>query len=511
MKSPAKYGKILRTLAAPCLLTAMVGIASSCQDSVPTVGGDLAMGEVQIALDTLIWNGTDQTIHRGENSSIVNCPKIEYTTVFNDTIDARSTNNLLGRMSVPEYGDLHCSFVSRFMCTKVLGIPDSIPESQIDSMKLVLSVPRGALTGDSLAPQQLRAYRLTKSLPIDISNKFDPTGYYDPSDPLGSRSYTLSALGMKDSIYNSLSYIYITIPMAKEMALETVKAYRNEATKGIFEWPSSFEKYFHGIYVEPSFGRGCVASIEASTFLLYYHYFETKSVTSDGETKLETSSVADATGVFETSPIVLNSNNVSYKPSEYLKSLAASGESIITTPGGFRVNLRFPAKELIDIYNMSQSRLSVVSGLKFTIPAEDITNDYGITPPPYLLMVKTTKLKEFFENNSLPDNKESFYATYDKKAGAYEFSSMRSYILDLIENGVKDEDMDFTIVPVNLTIEDNSSSSSNYSYYSYYYGTSSSGSATVTKCTPYLLKPTMCRLKMDEATTVFTYSTQQMR
>lgn len=55
-------------------------------------------------------------------------------------------------------------------------MPDS---AQVDSMKLVLSVPRGQLTGDSLAPQQLRAFQLSKSLPLDINNTFDPTGYYD--------------------------------------------------------------------------------------------------------------------------------------------------------------------------------------------------------------------------------------------------------------------------------------------------------------------------------------------
>lgn len=88
---------------------------------------------------------------------------------------------------------------------------------------------------------------------------------------------------------------------------------------------------------------------------------------------------------------------------------------------------------------------------------------------------------------------------------------MRSYIVDLIKNGVKDEDLDFTIIPANLTFEDQSSSSS-YNYYYYYgYGSSSSSKKTLTKCTPYITKPTMCRLRMDKAQTVFTYSIQQMK
>lgn len=487
----------------------------SCQNEVPTVGSNLAGGEVQIALDSLIWNGEQQYIYRGEDSTLITCPKIQFATEYEKAVDSRSTTNLLGRLSVPEYGDLRCSFVSQLMSVTNLNIPDTIGINQIDSMKLVLSVPRGQLTGDSLAPQQLRAYQLTKSLPSDINNTFDPTGYYNPDEPIGSKSYTLSALGMSDSIYSKLSYINIDIPMAKEMAVETVKAYRDNQLKHIFEWPQSFEQYFHGIYVEPSFGRGCVANISDVNFLIYYSYKTTETSTDDdGNTTAEVVTKAAATGVFETSPIVLNSNNISYTPSTYLQGLAAQNEPIITAPGGYRVRMTFPAKELIDIYRTSQSKLAVVSGLSFTIPAEEIANDYGLTPPPYLLLIKTSKIDEFFSKNSLPDNKESFYATYSATNKRYTFSSMRQYILDLIENGITEDDLDFTIIPVNLTLESNSSSNSSYYNYYYYYGyntSSSSTTYTVTKCTPYIAAPAMCRLRLDKASTVFTYSTQQMK
>lgn len=124
----------------------------SCQNEVPTVGSNLAGGEVQIALDSLIWNGEQQYIYRGEDSTLITCPKIQFATEYEKAVDSRSTTNLLGRLSVPEYGDLRCSFVSQLMSVTNLNIPDTIGINQIDSMKLVLSVPRGQLTGDSLAP-----------------------------------------------------------------------------------------------------------------------------------------------------------------------------------------------------------------------------------------------------------------------------------------------------------------------------------------------------------------------
>ncbi len=473
----------------------------SCEDEVSKVGGGLASGEVQIAIDSLVWDGSEQYIHRGENSMLVKCPKIEYATEYEKIIDSRSTTNLLGRISVPEYGDLYCSFVTRLMCAKTLAIPDSIPVEQIDSMKLILSVPRGQLTGDSLAPQQLRVYRLTKSLPTDIDNTFKPAGYYDPQSPLGSKTYTITALGMSDSIYTKLNNINIDIPMSKQMAQDTYNAYKKSPET--FGWPETFEQYFHGIYVEPSFGRGCVANVTAIKFLIYYNYKEQVTVTKDDKTTQEWKTKVGAVGVFENSPIVLSSNNITYNPSTYIQDMAAAGVPIITAPGGYRVKFTFPGRELVDIYNKNNSKLSVVSGLSFNIPVDEIENEYGITPPPYLLMVRTSKLEEFLANNKLPDNKDSFYATYSKANKRYIFTSMRQYILDLIDKdkngGLKDEDLEFTMIPANLTIESSSS------------GSSTSVTYTVTKCTPYISTPAMCRLQLDKAETVFTYSIQQMK
>lgn len=500
--------KTKHIITASVIATIISGILSSCEDKAPTVGSNLASNEVQIALDSLIWDGSQQYIHRGDEEMPVDCPKLLYSTRFVDTIDARSSNNLIGRISVPEYGDLKCSYVSRMMCAVKLAIPDSIPLEQIDSMKLILSVQRGDLTGDSLAPQQLKVYRLTKSLPLDIDNRFDPTGYYDQANPIGARSYTLSALGMSDSLYTNLSHINIQIPMSREMAVETVKAYRNNPAT--FQWPQSFEQYFHGIYVEPSFGRGCVANIQETNFVIFYSYKTEETKKNDDDTSSTVvKTYASLAGVFQSSPIVLSSNNVVYQPSLYLQNLAAQNEALITSPGGYRVDFRFPAENLIDIYNMSQSKLAVVSDLTFKIPADEISNDYGITPPPYLIMVQKSKLNEFFKNNSLPDNKTSFYATYDAANRCYTFSSMRSYILNLIRNGINEPDLEFTIVPANIEFEENQTNNYN-SYYWGSYTSSSSGQKIMTKCTPYIKKPTMCRLRIDEAQTIFTYTLQQM-
>lgn len=228
-----------------------LAILASCEDSTSPIGGSLVNGEVSITVDTLEM-------------------KLDASSIMEPEFDSRTQTKLLGRINVPEYGSLECSFVSQLMCATKMNIPDSITVNDIDSIRMVLTVPRGSLTGDSLAPQQLKVYRLTRQLPSDINSAFDPDGYYDPSSPLGVRSYTLSALSMNDSLFKKQESIRIPIMLPKKMAQDVFNAYKNNP--GIFQWPQTFAQYFPGVYVEQNFGNGCIGVISSMKFFTYWHY-----------------------------------------------------------------------------------------------------------------------------------------------------------------------------------------------------------------------------------------------
>ena len=86
----------------------------SCEDGSYLPGDSLLRGDVSIEIDSTF---------------VVTGRSIEYTT-----INSKSMTQLLGHLSVPEYGDLDCSFVSQLMAAGSLGIPDSIPTENVDSM-----------------------------------------------------------------------------------------------------------------------------------------------------------------------------------------------------------------------------------------------------------------------------------------------------------------------------------------------------------------------------------------
>ncbi|MBD5356462.1 MAG: DUF4270 domain-containing protein [Bacteroides sp.] len=461
------------------LLPAFIGaiMVAACNDNVSEIGSDLISGETTITLDSITYN-------------------LEASSIDYDKFDARSNYLMLGNLDVKEYGKLNCSFVTKFMCSTKIDVPDSIlmPE-RVDSCKFLMGISRGDLTGDSLAPQKIAVYRLTKQLPADITNAFDPEGYYDPASPIATKSFTPSLISQNDSIFLNSKGFFIEVPVDKEIGKDLFIKYKQQPE--IFQWPQTFAEYFPGIYVDPFFGKGCVANVQIIYFCIYYHYYTTTTSTVDGETVTTQNIVNTYTYPFCTAPEVLSSNNISYEVSDYIKEMVTDGDNVVTTPGGYLTQLRFPAQDLITRFNNGNHNLSMVNNLQFTIPAEVIENDYGIGVTPSLLLIKTSEMEDFFANNQLPDGKTSFAATYDSTNKQYTFSSMREYIVDLIEKGsVTEEDVDFTLVPVEITQEESS-----------YYSTSTS---YVTRCTPYTSKPTMTRLHTKDALIVFSFSSQYL-
>lgn len=450
---------------------------ASCSDDMSKIGPALTEGDTSITLDSISYN-------------------LDAHSVINNNFDARSGNLLLGSLDTKEYGKLTCSFVTKLMCATQLSVPDSlmIPE-RVDSCKLLFGISRGDITGDSLTPQKLAVYRLTRQLPANITNSFDPTGYYDPSTPLGTLGFTASLISQSDSAFLKSKGFYIEIPINKELGQEVFKQYKENPE--VFQWPQTFAEYFPGIYVNPFFGKGCVSNIKSIFFAVYYHTFKKKTTTVDGETTTEWVRTAAVDYPFSSSPEVLSSNNISYVVSDWLTEMAESGKSLLTTPGGYLVRFIFPAEDLIARYKSGDHNLSLVNNLYFSISAEVIENEYGIGVTPNLLLIKTSEMNDFFANNKLPDQKTSFTATYDAINKKYSFSSMREYILNLIDKGnLTPDDVDFTIVPVEITqeVETNPYSGATTTY--------------VTKCTPYTSKPTMTRLHTEDALIVFSFSSQ---
>lgn len=476
----SKITKLIRKAFAALMVTGTIlGLTTACEDENSTIGSSISRGEVEITIDTISFN------LYGKAKSI-------------ESFDSKTGNLMLGRLQNESYGKLDCSFVTRLMCSANLGVDDSLfYTNRVDSCKLIMGAARGNVSGDSLVPQILSVYKLNKQLPSNIDNTFNPEGYYDPSTPFATFSYTLSELSSNDSTFNYNSYVDLTMDLPKEFGEEIFKAYKNEPE--IFQWPQTMaERFLPGLYVKQDFGNGCVANIQSVFVGVFYHSLEEKTTVVDNDTTVSVVHVNHLAVPFTVSPEVLSSNNISYVPSQNIvnKNRENNGEIVITTPGGYIGEFTFPAAELLERYREKEEHLSTVNDLYLYIPAAPFDPESGIGMAQNLLIVKSSEYENFFKDNKIPDNLTSFTGVYDSANGWFVFSSMRNYFLNLLQQKeVTEEDMAFTIVPVEISTE---------TVTGYY----TEGSTYVTKCVPYTSKPTMTLLKTAEAHVNFSFSTQ---
>ena len=182
----------------------------------------------------------------------------------------------------------------------------------------------------------------------------------------------------------------------------------------IFSNPESFTNFFPGIYVRNSYGSGRVMRIAQTSMRLYY----TKHVTtSEGvDTALNYCGY-----YFATKPEVVSNNLIKYNMSENLRKRIADGQNIIIAPAGRDIEIKFPAKEVVQAYKQRAGKVAV----------NEIENDYAITTPTHVMMILSKDKDNFFVENKLADGVTSFVAEYNPTSGCYEFTGLRSYMLNL--------------------------------------------------------------------------------
>ena len=460
------------------------------------------------------YSCSDNNIGQSITDTIVNVEVDSSFTVSgksyaNGNLPARTITQMLGEIKAQHYGELKSDIVSQLMSATLLDTV-GVTADDIDSCKFVFQIPvSGGFAGDSIAPMRTSVYRLNKALPAKLTSDFDPTGYYDESGLLGSATYTASAIMASDS----MKYVYslngvreFTVKVPTTFAQEIFKKFKE--SKETFQDPAVFANYFPGIYVKNTFGSGRVMNIANTMFKAYYHRHTKTEAGNDTIIHKLSMNYMGAT------PEVMSNNNMTLRVDEEVMNLVNNGEAIVQSPAGFEVNIEFPVQEIIDKFRSGgNSDLAVLNDLSFEIPAVAVTNDHGIRPPQYLLMVKSSEKEDFFATNHVADEKTSFYATYDNSSKSYKFTGMREFILDILsnKNGIAaDDDKKFTLTPVDLIQEASSSSSSSSYYYYYYYGTSAS-SGVVSGILPAMSTPSIAKLDLAKAKIKLVYSTQSIR
>lgn len=448
-----------------CALAAATFI-SSCDDNESNIGSSIIEDRISITVDSTFT--------------------ITGRSVANSAVQSRTLLQLLGRIDAAGYGALSSDVVTQFMPSTSLDTT-GVTVEMIDSLKLMMAVYHGNFVGDSITPMGIEVYRLNRDLPSPIFSNFDPAGYYDPSQKIGSLIYNASTLGESDSLKNT-SYHTISVNLPRELAQEFFTAYKNDPSS--FSSPSSFiNRVFKGIYIRNSYGSGRLTLVSNTLMRAYYRRKDKKD---DGTDTIKPAMA----NYFAVTPEIVTNNNIGLRLAPSVTSLVNQGENIVVSPTGYDVEFEFPLTEIISSYKTNKGDESAINSLTFSLPVDSVPNDFGFGPAPSMLMILKSKKNDFFQNNSLPDNITSFSADYDAVNGRYYFGSLRNYLMDMIDkDDITADDYTFVLTPVYITVETSGD---------YYYGTSS----TITAVTPYISAPSMTKILFDKAKIRFTYSNQ---
>lgn len=412
-------------------------------------------------------------------------------SVVSDPIQSRTTTQLLGAITAPEYGNLKADFVAQMFPSNNIETENVTP----DSLKLQLVFDKTGFVGDSVAPIGIEVYPLTRQLPDPIYSNFSPLGSqsYDPTAPLGSAAFTAVGLSISDTVAaNPYRFAYVRMPDA--LMNNFFNTYK--AQPELFNDPYAFQNYFPGVYVRHSFGSGRVTRITNCRMMFYYHK-EQRLTNSQG---VEVDSITrHYSYIMAMAPELVSNTCINISPATDLTDMAAQGRAIVVAPAALDVELTMPVADVIAAVKRAGSdALTVINTLSFKLPADTIPSAHGINPPGYLLMVKSDEKADFFANNSLPDNITSFIGTYNSQTGMYEFDDMRQYLTKMMQKEqLTPADYTFTLTPVSLVMENSNSA------WGYTTTTSLSG------ITPMIALPAMVELLPAKAKLTLTLSKQQ--
>lgn len=413
-------------------------------------------------------------------------------SVRNEKILTRTMTQLLGAIKATNFGELSSDFVCQFLPSTAIDTTGVTAEN-IDSIRLILRSPIGGYTGDSIMPMRVNVYQLDKQLEAPINSSFNPEGYYSTNGLIGTSSYTATQSASPDLIHSTVTkseYRTIVMTLPKQIAVDMFNEYKNNPTT--FQYPEKFNQLFPGIYATTSYGSGRISKIDKTFLLVNYRR---KTTTTEGTDTI----VRDSSSYATAAPEVISNNNIKLKIADNIKEMVNNGDVILQAPIGYEVKINFPLEDIIEMYKSDSERLKVVNTLYFNVPVEEITNEYSITPPKYLLLIKSSEKDEFFANNKIANNTTNFYAAYNSSTKSYTFGNMREYLLELLD--ASDEDIqdasDMVLVPVDVTSE------SSYSYYT--------STTTITSMTPAVSGPSIAKVRLDKAKITFVYSKQQDR
>ncbi len=348
-----------------------------------------------------------------------------------------------------DFGEFSTDFITQVYCPEGFAYPETLKKITSTTLELYYQ----SYYGDSVAPMQASVKLLKNNTGI-IDDGKHPDIYYTTYTPesyvypevIGKKDYAAYDNSVSDSVryakdsdgkltyYPSVTIDLSNQPVPQEIGSGNFNQYIFDKYK---ENPDNFKdgasfinNVLGGFYVYNTSGEGSVLYIQD---IWLRTRFEFTMKDSEGNDSI----VEGSTAFAATKEIYMRTR---LQNDDRLKDFTDAGhsdETYLKTPAGLWTEVTLPLQDIYD--ELSRDTLNSVS-LTFTKYKETIEGKergFEMGTPQYLLLIRKSEVKDFFENNQNADNQTSFLASYDSSSNTYTFSSLNrliSYIFSEMRN-----------------------------------------------------------------------------
>ena len=376
---------------------------TSCDDDTNGIGADIMPDQDKTQTSQAVYSAFSKSIQV-------------------DSLIANTTDCFLGKVTDPETGSTTvCSFLAQFYNLANYELPkrdsmmmDDSGNPFADSVYIHLYI--NSYYGDSLNSMKIAVYELDSANIVEEDasyyTNFDASQYLKTTSDAIYKEKTFSVVDMEisDSIRNSDSYSkYIRIKLPASFGTKIINKY--------YAHPEYFKNSYQFIHhVMPGFyfkclsGNGTLVNCDVATVSIYFRYNYNDSTYTGVQRVASTGEV-------------LQNNTIENKGID--KLLANPQYTFLKTPAGIFTEVELPIDSIIKGHeNDSINGANIV----FQRVNNDQLSKYNLSTASQLLLISKDKLKDFFEERSLPDGENEFVASFNSSYNSYTFDNIATLI-----------------------------------------------------------------------------------
>lgn len=385
-------------------------------------------------------------------------------TSYNN-IYVTSSFGYLGLIPNLEYGSIECEYLTQFRCPEGFRFKHTPIENKVDSA--FITIYYNGFTGDSIAPIEISAYKLTKPLKFGKHSISDVSEYTEGAELLGKVSY-YAKKGTKVVNKNQM----IQIPLPKGFGQEVYDLSR--AGSSHFENQSKFDNYFPGIYLTTSAGAGSIIRVTA-TALTFYFQIEKEEKDPKSETGKKIVRVTESQELVHTSEVPQLARFANEGLDKLISKAGIDSEyTYIKSPAGVVAEVTIPTKQIKQFLSeapkgyeriLNSVRLSVMGeSQKSGESIDGEINAYALSAPADMLLLPNDSVVSFF-SKELTDLSRPYTAFISQRSIdtslSYDFGNITSVIIKHMENEDNQEkDLKMWMIPVERIVTQNPSGTS---------------------------------------------------